>query len=92
MQELFDNRYKFVQDLGNGGFGKVFLAKEEKSNHLVAIKQLHNKNKKQQDALIYEMQMIGRFNHPNIVSYKHHFVQDESVSYTHLTLPTSDLV
>ncbi len=77
MQELFDNRYKFVQDLGNGGFGKVFLAKEEKSNHLVAIKQLHNKNKKQQDALIYEMQMIGRFNHPNIVSYKHHFVQDE---------------
>ena len=33
MQELFDNRYKFVQDLGNGGFGKVFLAKEEKSNH-----------------------------------------------------------
>lgn len=77
MDDLFDNKYRFVQDLGEGGFGKVFLAKEEKSNHVVAIKQLHNQNKKQQDALIYEMQMIGKFNHPNIVSYKHHFVQDE---------------
>ncbi len=77
MTELFDNRYRFVQDLEKGGFGKVFLAKEEKSNHVVAIKQLHNQDKEKQDALVYEMQMVGKFNHPNIVTYKHHFVQDD---------------
>lgn len=77
MTELFDSRYRFVQDLAKGGFGKVFLAKEEKSNHVVAIKQLHNQDKEKQDALVYEMQMVGKFNHPNIVTYKHHFVQDD---------------
>ena len=26
---LFDNKYSFIKDLGSGGFGKVFLAKEK---------------------------------------------------------------
>ena len=77
MPELFDNRYRFVKDLGKGGFGKVFLAKEERSENLVAIKQLKNEDKAKQDDIIYEMQMVSKFNHPNIVLYKHHFVQDD---------------
>ena len=74
--ELFDNRYHFVKLLGEGGFGKVFLAKEDHSGLVVAIKQLNNKDKEKQEAIIYEMQMIARFNHPNIVTYKHNFIQD----------------
>jgi serine/threonine protein kinase len=77
MPDLFDNRYRFVNDLGVGGCGKVFLAKEEKSNHLVAIKQLNNQDRERQDSIIHEMQIIARFNHPNIVGYKHYFIQDE---------------
>ena len=76
MPELFDNKYRFVKDLGNGGFGKVFLAKEELSESLVAIKQLKNEDKAKQDDIIYEMQMVSKFNHPNIVLYKHHFTQE----------------
>lgn len=77
MADLFDNRYRFVKPLGFGGFGQVFLAKEEKSNQLVAKKQLHNKEKNKQDAIIHEMQVIARFNHPNIAAYKHYFIQDD---------------
>ncbi|MEI2674370.1 MAG: serine/threonine-protein kinase [Chitinophagaceae bacterium] len=77
MPELFDNKYRFVKDLGSGGFGKVFLAKEERSENLVAIKQLKNEDKAKQDDIIYEMQMVSKFNHPNIVLYKHHFVQED---------------
>jgi len=77
MPELFDNKYRFVKDLGSGGFGKVFLAKEERSENLVAIKQLKNEDKEKQDDIIYEMQMVSKFNHPNIVLYKHHFVQED---------------
>jgi len=77
MPELFDNKYRFVKDLGKGGFGKVFLAKELRSENLVAIKQLKNEDKSKQDDIIYEMQMLSKFNHPNIVSYKHHFVQKD---------------
>ncbi len=75
--ELFNNTYRYVKDLGKGGFGKVFLAREERSENLVAIKQLKNENKARQDDIIYEMQMVSKFNHPHIVLYKHHFVQND---------------
>jgi tetratricopeptide (TPR) repeat protein len=77
MEQLFDNKYRHVKDLGKGGFGKVFSAKEERSENLVAIKQLKNEDKARQDDIIYEMQMVSKFNHPHIVLYKHHFVQND---------------
>jgi serine/threonine protein kinase len=67
MTKLFDNKYRFIKDLGFGGFGEVFLAKEVRSQNFVAIKQLKNKDKRKQDDLIYEMQMVSKFNHPNTI-------------------------
>lgn len=77
MPELYDSKYHFVEELGDGGFGRVFLAKDERSKSLVAIKQLKNKDKEKQDGIIYELEMISKFNHPNIVTYKHNFIQDD---------------
>lgn len=77
MTNLYDNKYRLIKDIGQGGFGKVFLAKEEFSGQQVAIKQLYNTDKKRQGNIIHEMQMVSRFNHPNIVNYKHHFVEDD---------------
>jgi hypothetical protein len=33
--QLYDNKYYFEKDLGSGGFGKVFLAKEKLPNRSV---------------------------------------------------------
>ena len=74
---IFDNKYTFVKDLGSGGFGKVFLAKEKVSNRLVAIKQLLNKNKSEQEDIIHEIETISKFENPNIVTFYHHFWEDE---------------
>ncbi len=35
IMQLYDNKYTFIKDLGNGGFGKVFLSKEIVSNRFV---------------------------------------------------------
>jgi len=40
---------RFIRQLGAGGFGSVFLAKVEKSDHLVAIKHLRVQDKDEQD-------------------------------------------
>ena len=40
MAVLYDNRYEYLKDLGEGAFGRVFLAREKVSKRLVAIKQL----------------------------------------------------
>lgn len=76
MAELYDNKYRFEKELGKGGFGRVFLAREEVSNRLVAVKQLNNTDKEQQEKIVYEIQVVAKFNHPNIVTYHHHFSQD----------------
>ena len=75
--QLYDNKYTFIKDLGNGGFGKVFLAKEKVSNRFVAIKQLLNKNKSEQEDIIHEIETISKFDNPNIVTYYHHFWENE---------------
>lgn len=75
--QLYDNKYTFIKDLGNGGFGKVFLAKEKVSNRFVAIKQLLNTNKSEQEDIIHEIETISKFDNPNIVTYYHHFWEDE---------------
>lgn len=74
---LFDKKYSYVKELGAGGFGKVFLAKERISNRFVAIKQLLNKNKSEQEDIIHEIETISKFDNPNIVTYYHHFWEDE---------------
>lgn len=75
--QLYDSKYTFIKDLGSGGFGKVFLAKEKVSNRFVAIKQLLNKNKSEQEDIIHEIETISKFDNPNIVTYYHHFWEDE---------------
>jgi serine/threonine protein kinase len=74
---IYDNRYQYIKDLGEGGFGKVFLAKEKVSNRFVAIKQLNNTNKENQEDIIHEIEVVSKFESPNIVAYYHHFWQDE---------------
>ncbi|MBN8565724.1 MAG: protein kinase [Flavobacteriales bacterium] len=76
---LYDNKYIFINDLGKGGFGKVFLAKEKVSNRFVAIKQLLNKNKSEQENIIHEIETISKFENPNIVTYYHHFWEDTTL-------------
>ena len=73
---LYDNKYSFIKDLGNGGFGKVFLAKEKVSNRYVAIKQLLNTNKSEQEDIIHEIEIVSKFENPNIVTYYHHFYEE----------------
>jgi serine/threonine protein kinase len=76
---LFDNKYIFTKELGKGGYGRVFLAQEKVSNRFVAIKQLKDKNKSQQEDIIHEIEMIAKFQNPNIVTYYHHFWEEETL-------------
>lgn len=80
IMKLYDNKYIFIKDLGNGGFGKVFLAKERVSNRFVAIKQLLTENKFLQENIIHEIETVAKFENPNIVTFYHHF-REEGIFY-----------
>ena len=77
--QLFDDKYIYIRDIGHGGFGKVFLAKEQVSGRLVAIKELINRDKLAQKDIIHEIQIVSKFDHPNIVNYYHHFWDEDKL-------------
>jgi len=75
MSDLLDNKYKVLKVLGSGAFGKVLLAYDELARHEVAIKTYVYTNFTAED-ITREIQFLASLNHPNIVSFYHHFFQD----------------
>lgn len=67
--------YRYIKDLGKGGFGKVILAEEALSSRLVAIKFLKNLSNDKSEDIIHEIKIISQFYHPNIITY-HNAIQE----------------
>ncbi|MCC8180024.1 MAG: serine/threonine-protein kinase [Planctomycetes bacterium] len=64
--------YQLLQRLGTGGMGTVFLAREEKSGNLVAIKTLVNRyllNERMINTFNREIEVCKVLDHPNIVKF-----------------------
>lgn len=72
---LLDNKYKVLQILGSGGFGKVLLAYDEFAKHEVAIKTYINTEFTDED-IKREIQFLASLKHPSIVTFYHHFIHD----------------
>jgi serine/threonine protein kinase len=63
-------RYRVVSLLGEGGFGRVFLAHDDKLNRPVAIKVPHRKliaRPEDAESYLAEAQNVANLDHPNIV-------------------------
>lgn len=73
--------YDIKVKLGEGGFGKVYLGKDQVSGGQVAIKFLKDENSKSLNDLINEIQLIDSFDHPNIVKYRTHIRNEESLCF-----------
>jgi hypothetical protein len=54
MAHRFNNIYQFEWELGKGGFGTVFLAREEVSHCQVAIRQLNSQDADRQRVIVRE--------------------------------------
>ena len=64
--------YKLLEEVGNGGLGRVFRAIDLKSGRTVAVKFLHDKfsnNRKFLGIFHRELLIISRLHHKHIVSY-----------------------
>jgi serine/threonine protein kinase len=63
-------RYRVIKLLGQGGYGQVFLAQDDKLNRPVAIKVPHHRLLSQpEDAIAYltEAQNVANLDHPHIL-------------------------
>ncbi|MDR9367297.1 MAG: serine/threonine-protein kinase [Balneolaceae bacterium] len=73
MAQLYDGKYEFVEEIGKGGFGRVFKAEERITERHVAIKELHDKAERKQKYIIRELKTIAQFQRERVVAYFNHF-------------------
>ncbi len=72
-------RYGIVKEIGRGGMGVVYLAKDQSLDRLLALKILHSSFKKNQQAIqtfLREAKSAAALNHPNIVTIHDTGTQD----------------
>jgi NIMA (never in mitosis gene a)-related kinase len=64
--------YKYIKLLGEGAFGKAYLAESLKDNSLCVIKQMDIKNMstEERNATLKEAKILEILHHPNIVRYR----------------------
>src|SRR5262249_48003613 len=75
--DLVDTKYRILRRLGWGGFGEVYLAKDELLGREVAIKLLRDRDPERQAGLIEEMRSLDQLHHPAVVTFYHHFVNEQ---------------
>jgi serine/threonine protein kinase len=61
------HQYELIRQLGSGGMGTVFLARDTRLGRRVAIKFLHSTNPEVTQRFILEARTTARCNHENIV-------------------------
>jgi len=66
---LLLNRFMVIKMLGEGSFGRVFLAKDDQLGRLIAVKVFKHpiQNDKQFEIFLNEARMLAKLDHPNIV-------------------------
>lgn len=68
--DQFLGHYKIISELGSGGMGEVYLARDQKLDRLVAVKILNEHFSREESSLlrfVREAKAASALNHPNIL-------------------------
>uniref|UniRef100_A0A8C8SGM5 non-specific serine/threonine protein kinase n=1 Tax=Pelusios castaneus TaxID=367368 RepID=A0A8C8SGM5_9SAUR len=63
------DKYEIIKMIGEGAFGKVFLAKGKVDNHQSVIKEINLLPMKEKEASQKEVILLAKMKHPNIVTF-----------------------
>src|SRR4051812_37191390 len=66
-QEALAGRYSLERELGRGGMGIVYLAREVRLDRLVAIKLLPPKASALKDRFLREARTAAKLSHPHVI-------------------------
>jgi len=90
MSQLFDRRYQLFDELGSGGMGTVYRARDVLTGDIVAVKRIHSgpddsawraDPESLHLALASEFQMLASLRHPNIITVHDYGLDEDRQPY-----------
>jgi serine/threonine protein kinase len=69
VDKIIDNRFEIIDELGEGGMGKVWLATDRQTSRIVAFKLLLEFSKDRQTRLDREISIIRELTHESVVKF-----------------------
>ena len=74
--------FETLKEIGKGSFSHVYLVKRKKDSKIYALKSVYLEmlEKKQQESSINEVRILASVQHPNVISYKEAFWDDNTNS------------
>mmetsp|Transcript_6131 Transcript_6131/g.9350 ORF Transcript_6131/g.9350 Transcript_6131/m.9350 type:complete len:298 (+) Transcript_6131:2864-3757(+) len=84
-------KYDILKKLGEGGFGKVFLAKLKATGKQYVVKQIDGSALDDKKGAMKEIDFLSKFSHPNIIGYKEWFEQKKGrKTYIYIAMNFAD--
>jgi serine/threonine protein kinase len=73
---LLQNRYRVAEQIGKGGMGEVFIAKDERFQSTVAIKRNFSNDPEMSKAFRREARLLNHLRHAALPKVSDHFIED----------------
>lgn len=73
---LLQNRYLIIRSIGHGGMGAVYLARDQRLGHTVALKETFFTEERMRRAFEREARLLAHLRHPALPKVTDHFEED----------------
>jgi serine/threonine protein kinase len=73
---LLQNRYQIIRSIGHGGMGAVYLARDQRLGHTVALKETFFTEERMRRAFEREARLLAHLRHPALPKVTDHFDED----------------
>lgn len=72
--------FEIISKLGEGAFSNVFKVRRKSDNSLYALKKVKfsSLSQKEKENAVNEIRIMASFSHPNIISYKDAFIEEDT--------------
>jgi eukaryotic-like serine/threonine-protein kinase len=87
---LLQNRYRLISQIGKGGMGTVYVAKDENLGVTVAVKQNSFTDDRLIEAFKREARLLASLRHPALPQIKDHFIVDGMGQFLVMEFITGD--
>jgi serine/threonine protein kinase len=78
---LLQNRYRIISQIGKGGMGTVYVAKDENLGITVAVKQNSFTEQRLIEAFKREARLLASLRHPALPQVKDHFIANDTEQF-----------